>query len=226
MKKLSLNKTSIIGVFSALGVCLFTINGYSSDSQEQTSNSLTSNLEGNNRQMVITEDSIFPKADVDYDYFEELTKTVKAHRAERLISFKTFKDYSKAPNTIILDTRSKNRYNKMHIKGAVHINFSDFTQSYLAEVIPDKNTRILIYCNNNFAQDKPVIIENFPTKAVYPTDFSTINIEPKKTLALNIPTYINLFGYGYENVYELNELINSNRSDLELKGTDILKLEE
>jgi hypothetical protein len=26
-------------------------------------------------------------------------------------------------------------------------------------------------------------------------------------LALNIPTYVNLYGYGYRNVYELDELV-------------------
>jgi hypothetical protein len=169
----------------------------------------------------------YTKADVDFDYFETVTAEAKINRSSRLLNYATFLKYSKEPNTIILDTRSKMRYDKMHIKGAIHINFSDFTQAYLAELIPDKNTRILIYCNNNFAQDRPLIIENFATKAVYPVDIksiqgSTLNLTPAtKTLALNIPTYINLFGYGYQNVYELNELVSSSRPDLELEGTDV-----
>ncbi len=32
------------------------------------------------------------------------------------------------------------------------------------------------------------------------------------SLALNIPTYVNLYGYGYQNIYELNELVNINDS--------------
>ncbi|MEE2877433.1 MAG: rhodanese-like domain-containing protein, partial [Pseudomonadota bacterium] len=48
---------------------------------------------------------------------------------------------------------------------------------------------ILIYCNNNFEDDvEPVMLKRAP-------------------LALNIPTFINLVGYGYENVYELGELV-------------------
>jgi len=27
------------------------------------------------------------------------------------------------------------------------------------------------------------------------------------SLALNVPTYINLYGYGYQNIYELDELV-------------------
>jgi hypothetical protein len=168
----------------------------------------------------------YTKADVDFDYFETVTAEAKIHRSSRLVSYETFLQYSNQPNTIILDTRSKMRYDKMHIKGAIHINFSDFTQDYLAELIPDKNTRILIYCNNNFAQNSPLIIQNFATKMVYPKLTSSIGDKQTlttKTLAINIPTYINLYGYGYQNVYELNELVSSNRPDLILEGTDVIK---
>jgi len=41
------------------------------------------------------------------------------------------------------------------------------------------------------------------------------------TLALNIPTYINLYGYGYRNIYELSELVNNNSQKLEFEGTAI-----
>lgn len=54
----------------------------------------------------------------------------------------------------------------------------------LAELIGAKNRRILIYCNNNFSEKvAPVVLKSAP-------------------LALNVPTFINLYGYGYENIYE------------------------
>jgi hypothetical protein len=40
-------------------------------------------------------------------------------------------------------------------------------------------------------------------------------------LALNIPTYINLYGYGYKNVYELDELVNVNDKRIEFEGTAV-----
>ena len=73
-----------------------------------------------------------------------------------------------------------------HIEGAIHLNFSDFTDEKLADVIPSKDTRILIYCNNNFTDNiAPVMLK-------------------RVELALNVPTFINLYGYGYENIYELD----------------------
>lgn len=79
----------------------------------------------------------FPKAKVSYTDFEYLVKVVKAHREKRLISFDEFTKKSKDQNVIILDTRSKEMYDKKHVKGAVHLNFSDFSQSHLAKIIPD-----------------------------------------------------------------------------------------
>ena len=38
-------------------------------------------------------------------------------------------------------------------------------------------------------------------------------------MALNIPTYINLYGYGYKNVYELDELVNVGDPRIKFEGT-------
>ncbi|MFT5819886.1 MAG: hypothetical protein ACI8ZM_001111 [Crocinitomix sp.] len=126
---------------------------------------------------------------VDYNGFETLTSEIGAYREGRLIQIDTFNLYSQDGNTIILDTRSKAAYDEIHIAGAVHLNFSDFTVAKLAKVIPNKATRILIYCNNNIE-----------------SNFSSLE-DKLAPLALNIPTFINLFGYGYTNVYELQDYL-------------------
>lgn len=150
---------------------------------------------------------------VDFDAFEKLTAEVKKHRLSHMISLDSFLLMSKEKNVIILDTRSDSMYNAKHIKGAIHLNFSDFNQYSLARLIPNRHTKILIYCNNNFGDD-PVF---FITKSVPP-------IKPGKTpmtLALNIPTYINLYGYGYKNVFELSQLISVNNSKISFEGTAV-----
>ena len=170
------------------------------------------------------------KAYVDFDYFEQVSTEAKAHRATRLINFNTFTKYAKEPKTIILDTRSKRMYDRLHLKGAIHINFSDFTQEYLASMIPDTNTRILIYCNNNFKQTTSVqnlqvlqssIRRNMASKAYIPNKRFFVNpIKPINTMALNIPTYINLYGYHYRNVFELSDLVSVDNPLLEFEGTE------
>ncbi len=187
---------------------------------------LTTNAQDNAQSSPAT-DTIFPNASyVNFDRFLELAHEVRDHRAERLVSWNDFQQMSQEPNTIILDTRSKAMYDAKHIKGAIHLCFSDFTLLNLARLIPDTNTRILIYCNNNILDDELF----FPTKSLSPIEMETMKLQslpngPKQfplTMALNVPTYINLYGYGYKNVYELGDLVSTLYSEIQFEGTEIL----
>lgn len=155
---------------------------------------------------------------VSFEDYEKLMAEVKEHRKARMLELPEYIEMAKEENVIILDARSESMYKSKHIMGAVNLNFSDFTQETLAKIIPSFDTKILIYCNNNFADDS----QNFPTKKSMP------QINDKKgggdreiTLALNIPTYLNLYGYGYKNVYELNEILSVSDSRLEFEGTSV-----
>ena len=152
------------------------------------------------------------KPPISFEDFVEVSKAAQKHREDRLVSIDKFLAMSQEENTIILDTRSQAAYDMKHLKGAVHLDFSDFTQEKLAKVIPNKETRILIYCNNNF-KDDPIL---FASKTALPS---------KITLALNIPTFINLYGYGYENLYELNSYLSVKDERLKFEGTRVLRLE-
>lgn len=148
---------------------------------------------------------------VRFDQFVDLTRKIQPIREKRLIPVETFLEMARDKNTIILDTRSQWAYQQIHIKGARHLNFSDFTGQKLKDVIPDKNTRILIYCNNNFIADNPgVKVAALAAKG--------------PPLALNIPTFINLWGYGYENVYELKDLLPLSNAGVPLAGKKADKL--
>jgi hypothetical protein len=130
---------------------------------------------------------------IDFSGFAALTADVGAYREGRRVPLADFQRMAREGETLILDARSADAFREGHIDGAVNLPFTDFTDASLARVIgPDRNRRILIYCNNNFANDaRPV-----PVKSV--------------RLALNIPTFINLVGYGYPNVYELADVVDFN----------------
>lgn len=143
------------------------------------------------------------KAPIDFPQFLIVSKEAQNHRESRLVKIEEFLSLSKEPNTLILDTRSESAFKKIHLNGAIHLNFSDFTAEKLRKVIPDKTTRVLIYCNNNF--------KNGPSPL----------LEKSAPLALNIPTFINLYGYGYENLYELSSHLSIDDDRIELEGTEI-----
>ncbi len=144
-----------------------------------------------------------PKSKVDYASFIELSEQILEYRQQRLIPLETFLEYATEEHTIVLDTRSEAAFKQKHLRGAIHLNFSDFTEAKLSEKIPSKETRILIYCNNNFNGDR-------------------FHFASKKTpLALNIPTFINLYGYGYKNVHELSSLVPIEDQRLQFEGDSV-----
>ena len=46
-----------------------------------------------------------------------------------------------------------------------------------------------------------------------------IPVTKQSNMTLNVPTYINLYGYGYRNVYELDELVNVNDRRISFEGS-------
>lgn len=127
---------------------------------------------------------------IDYTGFKDLTGEVQPYRSTRLISMADFKARAAREDVLLLDARSAAAFKAGHIAGAVNLPLPDFTAEALAEVIGnDPDREILIYCNNNFINNRrPVVTKALP-------------------LALNIQTFINLYGYGYKNVYELGEAV-------------------
>jgi len=160
----------------------------------------------------------YPEAKVSFKDFKSLVSKAEKHRQQRLINLDEFLEMAEQDGVIILDTRSKLRFDRIHVKGATHLNFSDFTQDNLSEIIPSPDTTILIYCNNNFEGNQV----DFTSKVfVPPTVVATQFAEQEKPLmmALNIPTYINLYGYGYKNVFELNELVDVDDPRISFEGS-------
>ena len=129
------------------------------------------------------------EANVDFQGFQALTGEVSEYRRSRLLGWDEFAGMAKQPGVLLLDARSAEAFAAGHIKGAVNLPFTDFTPESLAAVVGKSDRPILIYCNNNFVNDRaPVMMKMRP-------------------LALNIQTFINLVGYGYRNVYELRSAI-------------------
>jgi phage shock protein E len=132
-----------------------------------------------------------------------IAEEAAAHRESHRLSEEAFVRMSLDPGTVILDARSAKMYDKLHVKGAVNVPFPDIAAQSLRTTIPDRSTRILIYCNNNF----------LGPEAVWP-----YKVAPA---ALNLSTYIALYTYGYRNVYELAPLLDVRASKLSFEGTEV-----
>jgi phage shock protein E len=143
-----------------------------------------------------------PNRLIDYSSFEKHVGVVGELRAERRISEEEFLRMAAEPGTVVLDARSREKFDLLHVSGAKNLSLPDITAEELARIIPSKDTRILIYCNNNFVNEPRA----FPTKA--------------PAASLNIHTINVLFAYGYRNVFELGPLLDVRVTRIEFEGTD------
>ncbi|BAS58463.1 putative sulfurtransferase [Leptolyngbya boryana IAM M-101] len=140
---------------------------------------------------------------IDMPGYLRVSYEAAKHRETRRISEDDFIRMSREPNTIILDARSREKYDLLHIKGAINLSFPDITVESLKKTFPDKSARILIYCNNNFINAE----EPFPSKL--------------PTASLNLSTYIALYNYGYRNIYELAPQIDPKVSKLPFESAPV-----
>jgi len=136
---------------------------------------------------------------IDMDGYLRISKEAAQHRETRRLTEEEFIQMSQEPGTIILDARSTEMYKLLHVKGAINLSFPDITIESLKDTIPDKNTRILIYCNNNFRGALTVFASKAPS------------------VSLNLATYTTLYNYGYRNIYELGPLIDIYEAKLEFE---------
>jgi phage shock protein E len=139
-----------------------------------------------------------PNPAIDMKGYLKVAAEAAEYREKRRLSEEEFIRMSREKGVIVLDARSREKYDELHIKGAVNLSFPDITVESLATLFPDKNAKILIYCNNNFVNAE----EAFPRKMA--------------TASLNLSTYISLYTYGYRNVYELGPLLDVKTTKLDL----------
>ncbi len=138
---------------------------------------------------------------IDMAGFLRVSQEAALHRETRRLSEIDFLRMSREPGTIVLDARSQEKYDLLHIKGAINMGFPDIAVESLKRTLPDKSTRILIYCNNNFINAEVAFETKLPTAS------------------LNLSTYIALFSYGYRNVYELGPVLDPSQSKLAFEST-------
>lgn len=144
-----------------------------------------------------------PNRLISYEGFEKNVQEVEKIRESRRLTEEEFLQRMSRPGVIILDARSAAKFQLRHIHGAVNLSLPDFNEAALAQIIPHKDTPVLIYCNNNF-ENSPI---SFASKS-----FST---------ALNLHTFVSLQGYGYTNVYELGPLLDVHTTRLPFAGEEV-----
>lgn len=120
-------------------------------------------------------------SDDDKKYFKNWDK-IDEIRQERQIHYTKIPEILKKEDALILDVRSKEDYDCGHIKGAKNLSLTDITEKTLPQIVPSKQTKIIIYCEKTLWANR----RNIPaTQISFPI----------------------IYELGYENVYEIEPVM-------------------
>jgi rhodanese-related sulfurtransferase len=134
---------------------------------------------------------------------EEFKEALPA-KAEEL-HLKGFQDLIKQGPVVVLDVRSKESFARRHLKDSVNAPLTDLTEKNLPQLVPDKNTPVVLACDYSFM--------------------------PVRMLAMTIQAYPVLKANGYTKIYRLNLWSHPDEGDvadyaaqekaLPFEGTDV-----
>ena len=140
---------------------------------------------------------------INYAQFQNIVHRSASPRELHRLTEQQFLDTLREDGVVVLDARSASMYRLRHVRGAINLPFTDFTADALARVIPRKDSKVVIYCNNNFA-GSPVA---FASKA--------------PAASLNLATYTSLVAYGYSNIDELGPLLDVRTTAIPFAGDEV-----
>jgi hypothetical protein len=164
----------------------------------------------------VNPDRLAPKnPNIDFAGYMKIAAEAQQHRERRRLTEEDFIKLSKEEGVIILDARSKEKFDILHIKGAINLSFPDIDIESLKKTLPNKDAKILIYCNNNFTDGGPASSVTVTPNGIQGKAAAAFPSKGK-IASLNISTYISLYGYGYKNVYELGPLLDPAKTKIEL----------
>ena len=144
-----------------------------------------------------------PNRLIDYREFQKIVADSASERESHRLTESQFIAAMADKSAVLLDARTASKFDLRHIRGAVSLPFTDFTAETLAKIIPAKDTKILIYCNNNFLGSPISLASKAPSAS------------------LNISTYTSLRAYGYTNIYELGPLLDVRSTAIPFAGKEV-----
>ena len=140
---------------------------------------------------------------INYVQFQNIVHRSASPRELHRLTERQFLDTLREDGVVLLDARSASMYRLRHVQGAINLPFTDFTADALARVIPRKDSKVVIYCNNNFS-GSPVA---FASKA--------------PAASLNLATYTSLVAYGYSDIEELGPLLDVRTTAIPFAGDEV-----
>jgi len=90
---------------------------------------------------------------------------------------------------VLLDVRSREAFDKAHIKWAVNLPLTEMTQDTLEQMIPDKESHIVVYCDYQLAPVRQIALSRLGEPVLFKAGYKNLNqletLWQRKDLGMN-----------------------------------------
>ena len=112
------------------------------------------------------------------EFFENAAAAVKSGRLTATTSEQLLA-WQKTGSVVLIDLRNEKSFKLRHLKGAVNVPLSELTEEKLKAVIPEKNSQVVVYCDNNFNPTRMIAATTMGAPAIQQLGYSKVStLEP------------------------------------------------
>ena len=82
------------------------------------------------------------------------------------IRAKQLSDWLTKKSVVLIDLRAKESYDAAHIRGAINVPIESLTTENLQKIVPNRGSRIVVYCANNFMPTRMIALTTLGYPAI------------------------------------------------------------
>ncbi|MET3131878.1 rhodanese-related sulfurtransferase [Oxalobacteraceae bacterium GrIS 1.11] len=95
---------------------------------------------------------------------------------KKIASFESVAAALRDGGVILLDVRSPREFQRSHVVGAISLPTTELTDEALRKIMPSKQSRIVIYCANNFRPSRMVSLTTMAYPAIKRLGYNNVAI--------------------------------------------------
>ena len=91
------------------------------------------------------------------------------------ISAKQLADWLANKSVVLIDLRAKESFDHAHIRGAINLPIEALTSERLKTLVPNSDSRIVVYCTNNFMPTRMIALTTLGYPAIEQLGYSNVH---------------------------------------------------
>ena len=104
------------------------------------------------------------------DFYRQASTSVQTE-----IDAKQLANWLAKKSVVLIDLRAKESFERAHIRGAINVPIEALTAEQLKTLVPNSDSRIVVYCTNNFMPTRMIALTTLGYPAIEQLGYSNVH---------------------------------------------------